>query len=419
MLMKKYVFVAPSVANMGGAQMYIRNKVLFLRQHGWTVDIILAQGGAANLSELQEFNYVVPELAFDIFVFSKRKKQEVLDAIVKRIGSEAEEVVIESTCIPESSWSEAVSKRLRAKHIVFLLQEENAVGNSRMQEYFLFKHNRKELFGITDTSLGMMFESFHPIPKEQSYRLPAFCNNVEANVDSPFIELVKGTEYDHLIGMLSRLEKPFVMPSIKDFCRFANKHEDKKFLLLLMGDAPKGSGIIEQIQDLVKNTAPNVTVIATGYLYPVPTRLLEMCDAFFTSAGSAGVCKRSGVPTITYDGNDLKPIGILGRTTKNSLFRGENEIQQDFSVLMEQILFKKKYKKETPNYAEGLPDFSSHLKALVDSSPEKEYYDVESIKPESKSDYKLKCSMAIIGPSFYLKLGFWKKRWKRGRQIGC
>lgn len=418
--MKKYIFIVPSVANMGGAQMYIRNKILYLRQNGWIVEMVLAQGGKATLSELQEFVYVIPELSFQIQCFTKKTQRRVINTIVSKIQIGApSEVVIESTCIPESSWSEAVAKRLRAKHIVFLLQEENAVVNSGMQDYFIFKHNRKELFGITDTSLGMMFESFHPIPKERSYRLPAFCNNVEANVDSPYIDLVKGTEYDHLIGMLSRLEKPFVMPSLKDFCRFAYMHEDKKFLLLLMGDAPKGSGILAQIQDLFKNTAPNVSIIATGYLYPVPTRLLEMCDAFFTSAGSAGVCKRSGVPTITYDGNDLKPIGILGRTTKNSLFRGENEIQQDFSVLMEQILFKKKYKKETPNYAEGLPDFSSHLKALVDSSPEKEYYDVESIKPESKSDYKLKWSMAIIGPSFYLKLGFWKKRWKRGRQIGC
>jgi len=258
-----------------------------------------------------------------------------------------------------------------------------------------------------------MFESFHPITKEESYQLPAFCNNVEADVDSPFLEKVRDTEHDYLIGMLSRLEKPFVIPSIRDFCCYANKHADKKFLFLLMGDAPKGSGIMAEIHESVSKNAPNVKIIATGYLYPVPTRLLEMCDAFFTSAGSSWVCMRSGVPTIAIDGNDFKPIGILGRTAQHSLFRGENEPPLDFSNLMDDILVEKKYKKEAPSYRDGLPDFSDHMKALEETVPEKEYFDVESIKPESKADYKLKLALSVIGPESYLKLGFLKEKWTR------
>jgi len=168
-----------------------------------------------------------------------------------------------------------------------------------------------------------------------------------------------------------------------------------------------------QIQELIREDAPNISVIATGYLYPVPTKLLEQCDAFFTSAGSSWVCMRSGIPTITYDGNDNKPIGILGRTTQNTLFRGETEPPGDFSILMDQILVERKYKKEAPNFSDGLPDFSDHMKALEETASEKEYYDVESIKPETKTDYKLKRALAIIGPENYLKLGFLKDKWTR------
>jgi len=394
--------------------MYVCNKLLWLRQYGWQVDIILAQGGMARLRELQEFDTVMPEMAFDIQNYSEKKKTKVIDAIVKRIDADnVADVVIESTCISETLWAEAVAKRIGAKHISFLLQEENTIVNKGVQDFFLFKYNRKELFGIESASLTTMFESFRPIEKENSYWLPAYCNNVEADVESPYIEQLKCTECHYRIGMLSRLDKPFVIPAIKDFCQYAKGHQDKKFLFLLMGDAPKGSGILYQIQELIREDAPNISVIATGYLYPVPTKLLEQCDAFFTSAGSSWVCMRSGIPTITYDGNDNKPIGILGRTTQNTLFRGETEPPGDFSILMDQILVERKYKKEAPNFSDGLPDFSDHMKALEETASEKEYYDVESIKPETKTDYKLKRALAIIGPENYLKLGFLKDKWTR------
>lgn len=410
--MKKYVFLVPTVAGMGGAQMYIRNKLLYLRQHGWMVDVIVAQNGHAQLPELQEFQFEVSELTFEIFNYSNRKKRVVVNKIVNKIQDPTvRDFVIESTCISESSWAEAIAKRVDAKHIAYLLQEDNVLNNKGIQDFFLFKHKRRELIGITDQSLFAMFSTFHPILKEESYWLPAYCNNVEADVDSPYIELLKDTEYDYLIGMLSRLEKPFVVPSIKDFCQFAIKHQDKKFLLLLMGDAPKGSEVLTRIREVVKKAASNVNIIATGYLYPVPTKLLEMCDAFFTSAGSAWVCMRSGVPTITYDGNDFMPIGVLGRTTMNSLFRDDDDIKYDFSFLMDHILFEKKYRKETPNYAEGLPDFGDHIRFLLQTSQEKDYFEVEAIQPTNKTDYKLKLALGIFGPRIYCKLGFLKTKW--------
>ena len=412
--MNKYVFITPSVSNMGGAQMYIRNKLLFLRHRGWDVDIVTAQKGELKLSELRNYQFVIPELAFEIFNFGNNRKKLVVDKIVKKIMLEHyEEIVIESTCISESSWAEAVAKRIGAKHLSYLLQEENKVNNRGMQDFFLFKLKRKELFGIVDTSLETMFSTFHPISKEESYRLPAYCNNVEADVDSPYIKQVENVEHDFVIGMLSRLEKPFVMPAITEFCSYAQQHFEKKYLFLLMGDAPRGSGILGKIQDFINTHTSNVNLVSTGYLYPVPTKLLEMCDAFFTSAGSSWVCMRSGVPTIAIDGNDFKPIGILGRTSQHSLFRGENEPPQDFSKLMDDILVEKKYTKQAPNYKDGLPDFSDHMKALEETATERKYYDVESIRPETKSDLKLRLALSIIGPKNYLRLGFLKEKWSR------
>lgn len=410
--MKKYVFIAPTLANMGGAQMYIRNKLLYLRQKDWVVSIIRAEGGFAQLSELQEFDVIVPELAFDIFCFSKRKRKKIVNFISNTIDANSfDEVIIESTCISEGSWAEAVASKIGAKHLLFLLQENNFVDNKGMRDFFTFKHQRKELVGISETSLLQLFEHFNPITPDISYSLPAYCNNVEADIDHPLLHTVEKKKYDAIVGCLSRLDKPFIIPSIGDFCKYANNNNEKRFLLLMIGGAPKGSGIEDKIITLVKTETSNVEIMVLGYLYPVPTKLLELCDVFFSSAGSAIVCMRSGAPTIVYDGNDYKPIGILGRTTNSLLFRDENEPPLNFSMLMEQILTKKRFIKEQPSFQDGLPDFSTHLEYLSTTKQEKKYFDVESIRPDSILDYKLKIALALIGANNYLKLGFLKQKW--------
>lgn len=404
--MKKYVFLAPSIANMGGAQMYICNKVLYLKDKGWKTDVITEGDGVPAIEELKQFKNSVPEIAFDSYCYSRRRRKKVVSQLSQLItNKEYEEIVIESTCIQECTWAELVAKEIGAKNFCFLLQEDNYVTNSGMQQFFFFKHKRRELVGIADTSLLDMFKTFHPLAKEESYRLPAYCNNVEADVEHPLINVVRNDNSDFVVGTLSRLDKPFVMPAIKDFCQYANKHKEKNFLYLLMGGAPEGSSIPNDIQAYISSNAENVELLMIGYLYPVPTKLLELCDVFFTSAGSGWVCARSGVPTIAIDGKDYKPIGILGRTTQSALFRGNNDPQIEFDELMDEILIQRKYKKEEPNYKSGLPDFQSHMDFLASSSAEKEYYDMDSIKIEDTSDRILKLALAIIGPNMYQRLG--------------
>lgn len=405
-MMKKYVFLAPNIANMGGAQMYIRNKVLYLKDKGWETDVITEWDGVPAIEELKQFKIKVPEIAFDIYCYSRRRRKKVVSHLSQLIkNKDYEEIVIESTCIQECTWAEEVAKEIGAKNFCFLLQEDNYVTNSGMQQFFSFKHKRRELVGIADTSLSDMFASFQPLAKEDSYRLPAYCNNVEADVEHSLIKIVENSNEDIVVGTLSRLDKPFVMPAIKEFCVYANKHKEKKFLYLLMGGAPEGSSIPNDIQAYVSSYAKNVELVMVGYLYPVPTRLLELCDVLFTSAGSCWACMRSGVPTISIDGNDFSPIGILGRTTQNTLFRGDSEPRLDFSTLMDEILVKRKYIKEEPNYKSGLPDFQSHMDFLASSSQDKVYFDMDSLKVEGRSDRILKWALAIIGPKMYQRLG--------------
>lgn len=399
--MKEYVIVTPGISNMGGAQMYVRNKVLYMRKHGWEVVIITAVAKNVIINELKEVVNIVPELGYNKYCYTQRRQNRAMEALKNIVLRKPfNEIVVESTSIVTSIWAESLASYVRAKHIIFLLQENNIYHNKGVQDYLLYKHSRRELIGIVDSSLEKLFATFNPIPHQQSYFLPAYCNNVVADINSPWINRIDKNHYDYIVGGLSRLDKPFVLRAIKDFCKFASNYPEKEYLLLWIGDAPKGSSIPVHVREIV-NRFRNVELLITGYLLPVPSRLLEMCDVFISSAGSSLVCMRSGIPTITYDGNDYKPIGIIGRTTESLLFRKADELPLDLDDLLNQILVAKKYNKLPSDYESELPDFQSHLDFLRTTNPEKVYFDVDKLKKEIVTEKRVAIGLFLFGPNVY------------------
>jgi len=409
---KKYVIMAATLSGMGGAQMYIRSKMLFLRSHGWDVDIIAAQSQNVIIPELNEFKKnTFPELQYNKYYYGRWIQKQVMNQLKTIIikDNKYEDIVIESTIITQSTWAESLARIVGARHLVYLLQEHNVVVNRYLCDFFIFKHSRHELAGIKETTLIAMFQPFHPLKEDESYRLSAHCTNVEADIEHPLLHSIDKKKYDYVIGVLSRLDKPFVSYALNDIYNYIDKQREKRFLLLWIGDAPEGSKIPDRVKNLFSQI-PNVDVIITGYLYPVPTRLLGLCDVFISSAGSSHVCRRSGIPTICYDGNDYKPIGVLGRTTNNSLFRDSNEPPQSLDNLLYQVLVDNKYEKIPPSYRIGLPDFQSHLDFLDLMSREKDYYNTDEIHLETRREKRVALGLKIFGPNGYTWLHKIKNR---------
>ena len=399
--MKKYVFITPSLSNMGGAQMYIRNKLLYLINAGWKVDVIAGKADNVLINELKCYKEVYPELLFDKYLFLHHVQYKLLNTLKNRVeDSNYEEIVIESSTIQTSLWAESLAKSIKAKHLVYLLTESNETFNSGLRDFFIFKHRRRELVGINIHSLVNFLKPFYPIEAEESYHLRAICNNVEADVDHPLLHQINKNDYDFIIGGVSRMDKPFVFNAVSDICEFSRSCSNKKFLLLWLGDASCENSIIS-ITNLTK-AQKNVSFIKTGYILPVPTKLLEICDVLISSSGSSWPCLRSGVPTITYDANDCKPIGILGRTTNNSLFRNEEEPPIELSNLLEQVLIKKSYKRVPSSYNTDLPDFSEHLVFLSKMEKEQKYFDVDSIRTELYGERKISFGLTLFGPKGYI-----------------
>ncbi len=404
--MKKYVIFSSYIGGVGGGQMYARNKMLYLREHGWVVDIFSVPVKDIRIKELQEFesNCFLP--IFPMYSYRNKNKDSILGSLKDKIVDRTnyEDIVIESNSIHLGLWAEALSQMLGCKHLAYPLDEKLVVENNGLQKYVIFKHRRRELAGIQNTSLSKMFSSFAPISPESSYRLLAWANNAEADVDNHFIHEIDENRYDYVVGVLSRLNKKFVLPAIEDFCHYAALHKDLRFLLLLIGDSANNDAVTKTILAKMEMAEENVECIVTGYLYPIPTRLLEKCDVFMASAGCVSICSRSGVPTICYDGCDGEPIGVFGKTTRNNVYRGENEPPLELSSLLDTILINKVYKKEEPSYYEGTPDFSEHISFLANSEQEHSYFDVSSIKAETTKEKMQRFLISVTGETMCKKL---------------
>lgn len=402
--MSKYVFITPTIGEMGGAQMYIRNKLIYLRNKGWDVVIITAtRSDNVIISDLIEYKKnCFPELRYNCYEFCKRKVNKVCNKIIKLIGDVDNEVIIESTCLEEATWAEYISKCIGAKHLFYTLQESNEVSNFNFFRFLDFKYERRELAGIAPTSLSNMFEPYKIIDENRSYYLIAACSNVEEDVPHSLIDTIKRKKFDRLVGCLSRLEKPFVEQGILGVVDYCKNHPSYRVGLVLLGGTYKS-----QIRKLKKitSTVKNLELIITGYIYPVPTKMLELCDVMFSSAGSAWVCERSGVPTISFDCNDLKPIGILGRTTNNCMFRGIDELALKFKDLLEDVLTKKSYIKTESHYNATIIDFTPHMSFLKQSEQKKEYFDVLSIRKITKKEHIRSLLLNIFGADFYSFIG--------------
>ena len=106
-----------------GGPTYVRNKLLYLKEHGWDV-IVFDSTGFANakiqLHDLKCFeNNRYQELFFNPFWLRKSRREKILSEIISKIRND-ERIVIESNTVAMSLWGELIASRIGAKHLVYI-----------------------------------------------------------------------------------------------------------------------------------------------------------------------------------------------------------------------------------------------------------------------------------------------------------
>lgn len=386
---KLYIFMASSITQIGGAEIYVRNKCNYLKKKGWDVLVFSYCKGEILIEDLKEYeSYILPDLRFVPFLFSHKRRMRNIERILSAIGKQQfNEIIIESNSMFISLWGELVAMQLQAKHFFFDLQEDDVIKSKGMLSYLKFKHQRKELVGIKQYSLQRLFTPFFDLPLEKAYHLPAYCTNSVEDIPCQILQDIPPADY--CIASIGRLEKPYLQTAIADICEFITGYPEKTFNVMFVGGERNGSYVQKKIRKIFAKF-PNVYLIITGFLFPIPLSLLRKADIYLSSAGSASITYRLGLPTISYDGNELQPIGIMGKTTTNTLFR-ENEIKVKGCDLLHDILIDKKYSFSFVPLKLVEYDYSSHMDFIYESDKTTKYFDFSNYETGVEDKIKFWC----------------------------
>nr|AHF24541.1 conserved hypothetical protein [uncultured bacterium Contig248] len=307
--MKTYVFITRRICEIGGAEIYIYNKMRFLESEGWRVLIFSARHGKVLIRDFQKHEKLIfPALECCPECFSKREVKKVIDRITAEIGdTEGDPCILESNSAIRAVWAELIAEKLNCRHLAFVLQESHRY-DAAMKDFLTFKYQRHELRGITEDSVGQMIGEDR-IDPEFNTKIFAYCNNSIVNCDDPYSGLLDGTA-DYTFASIGRLVKPCVLPIVEGFRAYFKKYPEKRFNLVMIGEAPQPNRE-EAIRGILSDCA-NVNLVMTGNIYPIPLSFVKNVDVFVSTAGSAGATYRAGRPTVKVHPTTGDPIGIIG-----------------------------------------------------------------------------------------------------------
>lgn len=400
-LKKVYVIFSASITALGGGQIYIRAKVNYLKRMGYIPIVFSYYYGKCYIDDLKEFeSNIISELHFPVSAYSPKKRTQIIEKIISHFPSQIDSMIIESHELETATWAELIAQNFNARHIVYLLSEDPWKMPPDFASFFLGKYNRHELFFISPIVATLFFQKYLNISEEkpENYTLQARYGSTIENVPEDKF----GIKYDKdsfTICSIGRLEKNFVYPMCLDLLDFFNKYPERKFTLIFAGGSRFQRNEMQIRQ--VFSKAKNCSLFITGFVFPIPESILQKSDVCISSAGSAKLSARCGIPTVSIDAIDYKPIGILDFTTENATIRNKEPIR-DLGEWLNDILFEKKYTKNFVPQKKSLPDFSDHLDAV--KNIEKIYFDTSLISSPRNLSIKAKILSTLKCPKLIYKI---------------
>ena len=390
MTTKRYIFLTSTIRNVGGAQLYMSRKMDWLKSLGWLVDTYYYNDGNVVIENLKEFkNHCIPELSIPFELLVDRKKKKILKTICS-VNSDV--LIIESHILNLCLWGEYIISQKGGMNLCYLLSETFPPITKSTRCFLEYKLQQNLLFGINDRSIPLLLGNSSQTSKRG---LLAVGNNEDNVKDIEDYEIPLSFDNKVTIISLGRLDKPYIEPMVNSIKYFVSKHKELFFNVIFIGDAAQKE-IKENILGQI-DKEPNVETICTGYMLPIPRKLLKAADVAIASSGCVRITRNEGILTIAIDGEDYMALGIAGITTNNSLYRNNCEPKQKVEDLLEDILINKKYKKEeiVINSVSTVVDYSKH-KAIIDGYKSRNAYNMESGSLSIKQMI-LKYSSLIIG----------------------
>lgn len=378
--MKRYCFITGSVGGIGGAELYMMHKIHWLKRNGWDI-VILAAKEIPHDCIVQEFydysNGFFPILYCPPFQCTSSTVELSLKKIISRLGKIKidDEIIIETHTGAMSLWGELIAERIKAKHIINLIDENyNEVTYKEKKDFYIYKFQRGELFG-GQYSLEHVFEDKYEYDKNQSKFFLLNESPVDEINDERFNAIEKS---DYTICYIGRANKIYVPNIIRSIKVFADNNLNKKLNFIMIGNADCQSDLIKELLAQQQN----VQLYLMGDVFPIPRKLFRIVDVVIAGSGSARSSAQENVYTIVADPVNGLSNGLLGYDTQHTLRREDFVHQKSFDESLQDILIDKKYNNMKASVIfEPTPEecCTQNMKLIHESSSDLNYFGKDKI----------------------------------------
>ncbi len=366
---------------LGGCQNYLSGKCPYLKNKGYEVYILYA-GSQATKFEFKNLaiysNGNVPGLDFipaEMPSFLREKMLRVMKSKVTRNGRIYDETVVESHYDKMHLWGELLAESLKAKHICFNCNEIFRGEDKYYEQYldfYKFKYDRNELYGIVEKSMEFLFGGFDGQIKATN-KLFRAAHPGSVQDTNNFNESIV-PEADWSICYIGRVLKSYVNRILYDVAAFSKEHGDKSINFIIIGDAEAKHEMIHHVFDRVDN----VNLILLGNLIPIPRLLIKRMDVIIAGSGSAFSVISEKIPIIIPDPNSCLSNGLLGYENKSAILLEPGRKHESFKQSLDRVLIEKVHTRMKLKYEYHVKPlneyYDEHMSMIADSEKQKKYY---------------------------------------------
>lgn len=337
---KKYVFLTDDIHPIGGEQLYVAGKAAYLARNGWDVRIIFPglNTGKCEIECLQP--YVVGGVRGiwrAPFKWGKMLSRIPLRRMLQIVGEcpSGSETIVESNTGELAQWGELLASEIDARHVCLIVNEgfrEPEKTYDQVLDFFEFKLNRGELYGITEKSLHLLFENYLKIADGAAPSFNAVPMPAVQDITDERLAVLDG-KADWTVCHIGRAAKGYVERMIRDMAKFASNHLDKKIRIVFVGAIESRRNVIESAFGSLKN----VEIIEMGNMVPIPRELYALVDVVVATSGCAVSSAAEGSMTVVADAGDGMSDGVLGVDTWSFLYREEGGLREGFDETLDRV----------------------------------------------------------------------------------
>lgn len=385
--MKRYIILTSDIHYLGGGQAYLDSKCEYLERIGWKVFLLYAgtPSGGFVYKSLAKYNQGnILALEQPPLFYSHCIQKQIIDDMCRRVfdgGKTYDTTVVESHYDRMHVWGELLAARLGGKHMCFNYNEifrGEGKYYDRYMDFFWFKYQRKELFGITTETMKKLFDGYKGFNETQKQIFKASCYNELRDVPCAKLEQIQRADW--MVCYIGRIQKNYVNNVVEGVIQLANHYKDKFINFVVVGD--EGERSAELLQKGKHIT--NLKITLMGNLVPLPLVLLDKIDVFIAGSGCALAIAHSAKeilpPIIIPSPDTCMSNGLLGYENSDSILLESGRKPETFFRSLERVLVDRVHEsllqrysyKRDPSVVESI--YEEDFRMIRESSQCQEYY---------------------------------------------